>query len=399
MRCPVKPVVEAGMKLLVVGHTYLTAFAQRKYVEMKRLNPDIDLRILTPRSVSHVFKHYDRESSPEFSRSEMVDIRNFFGRSHMSYVLDPVHFSRLLLEFRPERIHIEEDPYSAVGVEAVFLARLFCPSAKISFFILDNLGRSPGFPLNIIKRILNRYSLSRAELVVCGNCEAERLLREKKGYKGRTAVLPQHGLDPEPYLSISTRPIRNELNIPVDVPLIGFFGRLVPEKGVTLLLEALKRCKRYEWSVLIVGSGPQESEISGKWKEEFGGRLFYCKAVPHVDVPAYIRALDFLVLPSYSTTTWKEQFGLVLAMAMMAGIPCVGSSSGAIPEVMGPGGLVFAEKDVNELARVLGVLLEDKALCAGLAARAKEFAADNYTHQVVSSRYLEQFGYPGSESC
>jgi hypothetical protein len=60
MRCPGKHVVEAGMKLLVVGHTYLTAFAQRKYVEMKRLSPDLDLRILTPRSVSHVFKHYDR---------------------------------------------------------------------------------------------------------------------------------------------------------------------------------------------------------------------------------------------------------------------------------------------------------------------------------------------------
>lgn len=381
------------MKLLVVGHTYLTAFAQRKYVEMKRQCDGLELRILTPRSVRHVFNHYTRELAPGLSCDEVIDIREFFGRSHMSYVLDPLRFAKVLREFQPERVHIEEDPYSAVGVEAVFLTRLIWPSARISFFIWDNLARVPRFPFNVIKRVLNRYSLSKAELVVCGNKEGERLLREKKGYQGRTAVLPQMGLEPDPYVAPQTNPIREELLIPSDIPLIGFVGRLIPEKGVSLLLEALQRINDLNWCILILGSGPLETEITGKWQELFGERLVYRKAVPHADVPAFMRVMDIFVLPSYETPHWKEQFGLVLAQAMLAGVPCIGSSSGAIPDVIGPGGLVFKENDIDDLVCALERLLTDVELRISLAENAQNFAFQQYTHAAVAKAYLVQFGW------
>lgn len=380
------------MRLLVVGHSYLTAFAQCKYVEMKRQCDNLELRILTPRSMPHVFKRYTRELAPELTGNEVIDIREFFCRSHMSYILDPFRFAKELGEFQPDRVHIEEDPYSAVGVETVFLTRLLCPSAKISFFIWDNLARVPRFPLNIIKRVLSRYSLSRAELVVCGNIEGERLLWEKKGYRGRTAVLPQLGIEPDLYLSEQTRSIREELLIPADIPLIGFVGRLILEKGVILLLEALHRLKDHKWRLLILGSGPLEHEITGEWQKVFGERLVYRMAVPHAEVPAYMRAMDVLVLPSYGTPYWKEQFGLVLCQAMLAGVPCIGSSSGAIPDVIGPGGLVFEEHNADDLTRTLKSVLIDAEMRKSLAENAQRFALQHYTHAAVASAYLKQFG-------
>jgi glycosyltransferase involved in cell wall biosynthesis len=382
------------MKLLIVGHTYLTAFSQYKYVELKRQCESLELRILTPRSIPHVFKRYTRELAPGLSSDEVIDIREYFGRSHMSYVLDPIQFVRVLREFQPDRVHIEEDPYSAVGVETVFLTRLIWPSAKISFFILDNLARVPRFPLSAIKRILNQYSLSKAELVVCGNREAECLLREKKNYKGRTAVLPQTGLEPDLYLPPKTNSAKDNLLIPANIPLIGFLGRLTPEKGIIILLEALSRLKDVEWRVLIIGSGPLEGEITGKWQQMLGERLVYREAVPHTDVPSYIQALDVLVLPSYGTQYWKEQFGLVLAMAMLAGVPCIGSSSGAIPDVIGSGGLIFQEKDVDDLARLLERMLVDVELRESLAVNARNFALQHYTHAAVAVAYMDQFGWP-----
>ncbi len=386
------------MRLLVVGHAYIVAFNQIKYIEMKRQCEDLELRILTPRVVPHIFKRHTRELAPSLSTDEVVDIREFFGRSHMSYVFDPLRFAKVIREFQPDRVHIEEDPYSAVGVEAVFLTHLICPSAKISFFIWDNLARVPRFPLGFIKRVLNRYSLSKADLVVCGNKDGELLLREKKGYMGRTAVLPQMGVTPDPYVKPQTNLIRNELLIPVDMPLIGFVGRLIPEKGVSLLLGALHRLKDVEWRVLILGSGPLESEITGKWQQMFGERLIYRKAVPHADVPAYMRVMDILVLPSYETRHWKEQFGLVLAQAMMLGVPCIGSTSGAIPEVIGPGGLIFKENDVDDLARTLERLLADVDLRKSLAQSAQSFARQNYTHAAVATAYLKQWGFIEFES-
>ncbi len=280
-----------------------------------------------------------------------------------------------------------------MGVETVFLARLVYPKAKISFFIWDNLAREPRFPLDLIKRKLNQYSLSRADLVVCGNTEGESLLHGKKGYKGRSAVLPQLGLDQDAYQGPKNSHLKSTLNIPEGIPLVGYIGRLIPEKGVILLLEALHRLLELPWRAIIVGSGPLETEITEKWQPLFGERLVFRKAVPHAEVPAYIRAMDVLVLPSYATATWKEQFGLVLAQAMLAGVPCIGSSSGAIPDVIGPGGLVFKEKDVDDLTSALKHLIADTDARRSLGQAARTFALQHYTHAAVAAAYLSQFGW------
>jgi glycosyltransferase involved in cell wall biosynthesis len=379
------------MRLLVVGHTYLTAFAQRKYIEMKHLQADLELRILTPRSMPHVFQRYAREVAQELTSQEVIDIRHYFGRSHMSYVLDPIALAAVLRQFRPTHIHIEEDPYSAVGVETVAIARLVCRDAQISFFIWDNLAREPRFPLNVLKWRLNRFSLKRADLVICGNKEGERLLRGKKGYTGRTAVLPQLGLDPALYLESPPSSIRAELGISRQTPLIGYVGRFIAEKGVFHLLEALRELRHRPSHALFIGAGPLEEEIRNMGQRYLGSRFTLRKAVPHAEVPGYMRAMDILVLPSYATNRWKEQFGLVLAQAMLAGVPCIGSSSGAIPDVIGPGGLVFQERNVGDLRVKLDQLLSSSEARESFGKAAQEFAIANYTNEAVAKGHLAEF--------
>ncbi len=384
------------LRLLVVGHSYLTAFAQQKYIAMKRLRPDLDIKILTPRLMRHLFGIYERKRAPGFSETEIPDIRSFFEGSHMSYALDPLNFISILKNFKPDRIHIEEDPYSVVGFETVFLARLFCPQAKISFFLWDNLARTSRFPLGLIKSCLNRYGLKRSELIICGNREGELLLREKKGYTGRAAVLPQVACNKTAYENAKN--LRPSLNLPEGAVLIGFIGRLIPEKGVFLLLEALLCLEDLPWCLLLLGAGPLETEIADKWVPRFVNRLICRKAVPHAEVPSYVKALDILTLPSYSTPRWKEQFGLVLAEAMILGVPCIGSSSGAIPEVIGPGGLIFKEGDIEELVKNLRKMIMDQNLRHALGVKARAFANSHYTVDALASAYLEQFGWPTSIS-
>jgi glycosyltransferase involved in cell wall biosynthesis len=69
----------------------------------------------------------------------------------------------------------------------------------------------------------------------------------------------------------------------------------------------------------------------------------------------------------------------VLAEAMLAGVPCIGSSSGAIPDVIGPGGLVFKENNADNLARTLERILVDMELRKSLANTARIYALQNYT--------------------
>jgi glycosyltransferase involved in cell wall biosynthesis len=86
-----------------------------------------------------------------------------------------------------------------------------------------------------------------------------------------------------------------------------------------------------------------------------------------------------------------EQFGLSLAQAMMLGIASIGSSSGAIPEVLGPGGLVFQEGNTEALTGALDELLRSPARREELGALGRQFALRNYSTESISARYLEAF--------
>jgi glycosyltransferase involved in cell wall biosynthesis len=379
------------MRLLVVGHTYVTSFSQSKYVAMKKLEPSLQLCLIVPRQVTHVFMNYKAEINPGLEPEEVVSLPAILNRSHMTRILHPARLANLMRTFNPDHIHIEEDPHSLVGVETVFITQRVCPRATISFFIWDNLARTPRFPLSLIKRLFTRYSFRRCGLVVCGNGDAQRLLTEDKGYTGPSLVLPQVGLDPDEYMAPLQPNLPDLLGKHDDRPLIGFLGRLVPEKGVLLLLEALSRLHGLECQLLLVGNGPLRETIRNYWRNTFGDRLIRMDAIPHKAISQYLRCLDVFVLPSYSIPTWKEQFGLTLAQAMMAGVACIGSSSGAIPEVLGPGGLIFKERDVDDLTCALKRVLESEELRRELGGKARAFALQRYSNAVVASAYLVAF--------
>lgn len=379
------------MKLLVVGHTYITAINQAKYVAMKQLDPYLHLCLVVPQESKDMYVTHKLEKHPGLGSREVVGVPSMFNQSLMMRILHPARLAAFLKTFDPDHIHIEEDPHSFTGVETVFFSRRVCRRATISFFIWDNLARVPRFPLSVIKTVLARYSFNRCALVVCGNTEAQYLLRAVKGFTGSSTVLPQFGLDPDEYDSPLPPELPRQLGKSPATPLIGFLGRLVPEKGVLLLLEALSRLRVLGWRLLVVGNGPLKSELSTRWKNELGDQLMVLDGVPRSVYRQYLRCLDILVVPSYAIPTWKEQFGYNIAEAMMAGVACVGSSSGAIPEVVGPGGLIFKERNVAELTSTLETVLQSETLRKELGEKGRVFALERYTNVKIAGDYLAAF--------
>jgi glycosyltransferase involved in cell wall biosynthesis len=124
---------------------------------------------------------------------------------------------------------------------------------------------------------------------------------------------------------------------------------------------------------------------------KFPGRIVHVPAVPYGEVNRYLRCIDIFVLASQTTATWKEQFGLTLAQAMLTGIPAVASNSGAIPDVLGPGGLIFAEGNSEELVRTLKKLLESPDLRRNLGVAGRKHAMNNYTIGKVAAAYMASF--------
>jgi glycosyltransferase involved in cell wall biosynthesis len=148
-------------------------------------------------------------------------------------------------------------------------------------------------------------------------------------------------------------------------------GRLVWEKGHQDVLRAVAALRRGLVAapavprVLLVGAGPEEARLRAHAAELGIADLVEVTSVPYERMPAAYARASCLVLASLPTAAgglhlfdrprvfWEEQFGLVLAEAMVAGLALVVSTSGAIPEVVGPTGAYVAPGDWMGIARAL----------------------------------------------
>ncbi|MFZ4713416.1 MAG: glycosyltransferase [Bacteriovoracaceae bacterium] len=132
---------------------------------------------------------------------------------------------------------------------------------------------------------------------------------------------------------------------------LGFLGRLTSEKGLLTLLKALDLLSM-PVELIVAGNGNLKEMLMKHPKVRYLGVL------PHKEAHHFYENIDFLVLPSETTPFWKEQFGRVLVEAMARGKVPLGSSSGAIPEVLGKIGLktVFKERSVEDLVTKIEAL-------------------------------------------
>jgi glycosyltransferase involved in cell wall biosynthesis len=139
---------------------------------------------------------------------------------------------------------------------------------------------------------------------------------------------------------------------------------------------------------VLVGSGDLRPRIVQR-AEELGvaARVELRDTVASTDVPAVLRGLDVLVLPSHTMPNWREQFGRVLVEAMSCGVPVVGSSSGEIANVVGNAGMIFPERNVRALRNALLLLLNDAGLRRELARRGRERVLAHYTQAALARQY------------
>jgi glycosyltransferase involved in cell wall biosynthesis len=139
--------------------------------------------------------------------------------------------------------------------------------------------------------------------------------------------------------------------------LVLSIGRLVWEKGHQDLLRALALLRRrggHDVRALIVGVGPEERRLRGVIDDLGLGDAVELRGwVAYDELPQVYAQASCLVLGSLPTPFWEEQFGMVLAEAMAAHLPILAAASGAIPEVVGASGTLFAPGDWVGLAEAL----------------------------------------------
>ena len=192
-------------------------------------------------------------------------------------------------------------------------------------------------------RAYRRLALEQTDLFLAATERARRCLLLEGAPADRLEVSPP-GIDLERFAAAGGR-------MPA-VDLIVSPGRLVWEKGHFDVLRALSLLERPA-RLLVVGGGPERERLL-RYASDLGvADRVEIRAVPHSEMRAVFASAACVVLASLPTPLWEEQFGMVLAEAMAAGVPIHASSSGAIPEVLGSGARLFPPGDWVMLARLL----------------------------------------------
>lgn len=286
----------------------------------------------------------------------------------------------LLARCSPDLVHVDEEPYSAVTAQLVHLAgRRGVPAV---FFAWQNLDKRlpPPFPS------LRSWVFRRAAGAIAGTERAGEVLRSQ-GYRGPLAVIPQFGVDadrfaPDPEARCD---VRSALGIAPEAFVVGFAGRLVPEKGVGLLLRAAANLAGAH--LLILGEGPERRRLESETRQMgTTGRVHFVGHRPSLEIPRWLAACDVVTLPSVGRRGWTEQFGRILVEAMACRVPVVGTRTGEIPAVVGDGGLVVDAGQPEALARALRELARDPARRAELGRRGRARVLARYTHEEVAVR-------------
>ena len=176
---------------------------------------------------------------------------------------------------------------------------------------------------------------------------------------------------------------REKLGIPNDITLVGNIGRFDQEKGLQDLISAVSQIDKHY--LMLLGGGAHEPTLQKLIDSlELRKRFFHFKNIDRQDLVNYYNVCDVFILPSLTTFDWKEQYGRVLVEAMACGVPIVGSSSGAIGEVLEnyPKGLVFKEGDVEDLGKKIKEAENLKF--------SKNFKLDNFLYQFGVENFVKE---------
>ncbi len=167
--------------------------------------------------------------------------------------------------------------------------------------------------------------------------------------------------------------------------ILGYLGRIEPNKGMTELLEALKICKAegMKFKVRFAGKEQTEGEYLPKFKEALGENFEYCGLVSGESKREFLDSLDVFVMPTYF-----EGLPMSLLETMSYGAVPVVTKVGSIPTVVKDceNGLFVKVKDVESICEALKKLDDDRSLLAKMSVEARKTIQENFS----ATKYVER---------
>ena len=178
--------------------------------------------------------------------------------------------------------------------------------------------------------------------------------------------------------------------------LILFVGRKQEYKGLATLVDAFQQLSNAE-DVALLLAGPSSSwfeayytQLSGNARE----RIVDLGVVAEQAKVNLLHVADVLVLPSRF-----EAFGIVFLEAWACGTPVIGAATGAIPSVIGEGGLTFEYGNAGELVAQLRLILSEGEQSRAMALHGQRRLYEQFTWEKIGWATRQAYLSAGARSC
>jgi glycosyltransferase involved in cell wall biosynthesis len=195
-----------------------------------------------------------------------------------------------------------------------------------------------------------------------------------------------------------------------------FVGRISPEKGVHILLEAFNKVILHYPNVQLKIIGPENAilpwemmnredpnvlKLTPFYKENYSSQLrkiisanaansvFFVGTVENFKLIEYYEQSDIFIFPS----VWNEPFGIPIIEAMAMELPVIATNSGAFPELVEQGktGLLVERSDADALAEAILCLLEDENLSKAMGKAGRQRAVEKFSWDRLSESLFERY--------
>ncbi len=217
-----------------------------------------------------------------------------------------------------------------------------------------------------------------------------------KGLSAASVEILPGGVDAARFRRL--RDTRDELRLPRDKNVVMTACRMVPKKGLDLLMRAV--AKLTQTHLVVAGEGKQMGKCQALARElGIEERVTFAGRIAHHDLPRYYWAADQFVLASREHVDTRtglrdvETMGRVLCEAHAAGVPVVASRSGGIPSVVDDGrnGLLFEENNLDALIDAMERVRQDANLSRRLAREGLRDAAQRWDWRVICGAHEKAF--------
>lgn len=342
-------------KLVVICRVFVSEYMINRWRVMAREYPELDITLL-----GH--KKWESSEWGKASSCGLDDVEE--ERFHYHSVIFPDSGAIPALDgwlrlHRPDFVYMIGLETSPIAVQIVNVKRKFLPNMKLALFTMRGLD-FPKFSFRHPRRIIGiiRWALIKKGLdaVFCHYPHGRDVIREQMGFSRPIYMQTQVGVNsewfkPDPE---ARRRIRAKFGIKDDEYLFGTVCRMLyHQKGIGDIILALPLSRKAKF--MFVGDGPDFERAKQDVKERgLDGRVVFVGMTQLPDstgrkcgveyVQDYFNALDCFVLMSRTSNTYIDTFPLALSQAMATSLPCIVSSSGALPYEVGDIGDVVPEK-------------------------------------------------------